>query len=124
MTIIKQIHVVLAILSGCGFALRGYWMLFAPERLRALPVRIAPHVVDTALLATGIAMAVAWRISPIDHPWLAAKLGALVVYIVLGTIALKRGRTRNLRVGALAGALAVFAYIVAVAIRHDPLPIG
>ena len=44
----------------------------------------------------------------------------LVAYVALGTIALKRGRSRRVRAAAFAAALATFAYIVAVAIAHDP----
>jgi len=60
------------------------------------------------------------RISPLAHPWLATKIGALVVYIVLGSIALKRGRTRAIRAAASAAALATYAYIVGVALTRSP----
>jgi uncharacterized membrane protein SirB2 len=46
------------------------------------------------------------------------------VYIVLGTIALKRGRTRGVRAGAWVAALAVFFYILAVAFTKQVVPIG
>jgi len=38
---------------------------------------------------------------------------------VLGTVALKRGKTQGVRAFALLAALAVFAYIVAVALTRD-----
>ena len=56
------------------------------------------------------------------HGWLTAKFFALILYIVLGTIALKRGKTRGQRIAAWIAALLVFGYMVAVAVTHDPFP--
>ena len=53
--------------------------------------------------------------------WLVAKIVGLLVYIVLGTIALKRGRTRRTRAAALIGAIATFGYIAMVALTKSPL---
>jgi len=85
-------------------------------------VRVAPHVVDTVLLASAIALAVTIGQYPLVHGWLTAKLFGLVAYIVLGMVALKRGRTRAARITAFCGALLVFAYIVAVAITKTAVP--
>lgn len=85
-------------------------------------VRVAPHVVDTLLLASAIALAVTVGQYPLVDGWLTAKVLGLVVYIVLGMIALKRGRTRAARIAAFCSALLVFAYIVAVAVTKSVLP--
>ena len=87
-------------------------------------VRVLPHVVDTVLLASAIALAVMIRQYPLAHDWLTAKVFGLIAYIVLGTIALKRGRTRAVRITAFWSALLVFAYIVAVAITKSVVPYG
>lgn len=122
--LLKQLHVVLAALTAAGFVVRGVWMLGDSPMLRRQWVRIAPHVIDTLLLASGVVMAFGLSISPMAHPWLAAKLAAVVFYIVLGTVALKRGRTRRARAAALVAALVVLAYVAAVAVTRDPLPLG
>src|SRR5512135_3858152 len=109
-------------LSGAGFALRGAWMLQGSPLLARRWVRVLPHVVDTVLLASAIALAVMLEQYPLMQGWLTAKLIGLVVYIALGTIALKRGRTRAVRLAAFGGALLVFAYIVAVALTKSVLP--
>jgi uncharacterized membrane protein SirB2 len=83
-------------------------------------VRIVPHVNDTVLLAAGVWLAVALRQAPGTSPWLTAKLAALVVYIVLGTLALRPGRPKGVRVAAWLAALAVFGYMVAVATTRSP----
>ena len=85
-------------------------------------VRIAPHLIDTLLLLSGVTLVVHYRIYPTEQAWLAAKLLALVVYIVVGSIALKRGKTRAVRVTAFFAALIVFAYMLAVANTRLAMP--
>lgn len=117
---IKAVHLSAASLSIAGFVLRGVWMLRAPQRLRLRWVRIAPHVIDTVLLAS--ALWLAWQLGADGtRGWLWAKVAGLLVYIVLGTVALKRGRTLGIRIGAFVTALATFAYIVSVAVTKSPL---
>jgi uncharacterized membrane protein SirB2 len=118
---LKWLHVAAVIASGAGFLARAALMLTGSARLNLRYVRVAPHVVDTVLLAAAVAMAVMASISPLAHPWLAAKIIGLLAYIVLGSIALRYGRTLRARVVALAGAVLVFAYIVGTALRRDPL---
>jgi uncharacterized membrane protein SirB2 len=121
-TLLKYLHVSCVALSGAGFLLRGIWMMRNSPMLARRWVRITPHVVDTALLASAIALAVMIRQYPLVNSWLTAKTLGLIAYIGLGTIALKRGRTRGLRIAAFCGALLVFAYIIAVAITKSVLP--
>jgi uncharacterized membrane protein SirB2 len=85
-------------------------------------VRVAPHVVDTFLL--GSALWLAWFLGqvPFVHGWITAKVLALLVYIGLGMIALRRGRSRPSRIAAFAGALAAAGYIVAVALTRTAAP--
>jgi uncharacterized membrane protein SirB2 len=119
--LLKWLHVVCVVASGAGFVARGALMLADSPLQRARFVRIAPHVVDTVLLAAAITMAVLAKLSPLAHPWLAAKIVGLIAYVVLGTIALRRGRTKPARAAAWTAALLVFAWIVGTALRHDPL---
>ena len=119
--LLKPVHVTLALVSGAGFALRGWWMLRGSPRLDARWVRVAPHAVDTALLLSGATMAVMLDLAPTAHPWLAAKLALLVAYIAAGMVALRRGRTRRIRATALALAVAAYALILATAVSHRPL---
>lgn len=118
---LKHIHMTFAVLSGALFLVRGLWMLAESRRLEQRWVRIAPHVIDTLLLGSAIGLAVWSSQYPGQSPWLTAKLVALVAYIGLGTVALKRGRTRQVRALAFVGALACFAYILAVAVTKNPL---
>jgi uncharacterized membrane protein SirB2 len=117
---LKALHVGCAAASIAFFCVRGAWMLGAPARLQRKWVRVLPHIVDTGLLASAIALAVMLRNYPLTHDWLTAKVVGLFAYIALGTVALKRGRTRGIRIAAFAGAIFVFAYIVAVAVTKSP----
>ena len=121
-TLVKYLHVGCVVLSGTGFVLRGAWMLQGSPMLAQRWVRIMPHVVDTALLASAVALAMMIGQYPLVHGWLTAKVLGLLAYIVLGTIALKRGRTRRIRVAAFYGALLMFAYVVAMAMTKSVLP--
>jgi len=117
----KGLHVGCAALSIGGFAARGVLMLADSPLLAAKPVRIAPHVVDTALLASAIWLAWNLGLGPFSHGWILAKILGLVAYIVLGVIALRRGRTRRVRAAAWVAALAAAGYIVAVALTRSAL---
>jgi len=121
LSLLKVLHVALALVSGAGFALRGAWMLRDSRLLEARWVRTAPHVVDTLLLASGISLALGFGYSPLSQPWLAAKLIVLVLYIGAGTLALRRGRSRQIRVLALVVALVLYTLIVLSALTHRAL---
>lgn len=116
----KSIHVGCVIVSLSGFAARGALMLAESRWLTARFVRITPHVVDTLLLAS--ALWLCWLLGqyPFVQGWLTAKVLGLLAYIGLGTLALRRGRTRSVRAAALAGAVLAAGYVVAVALTRDP----
>lgn len=120
--LLKQLHLTTIAVTLALFVLRGIWMMAAPARLQTRWVRILPHVNDTLLLASGIALAVRLQQYPFVQGWLTAKFFALILYIVLGTYALKRGQTQRQRIAAWIAALLVFAYMVAVARTHSPAP--
>lgn len=122
MDLLKAVHVGSAILSISGFVLRGIWMLQDSPLLKARATRILPHVVDSVLLVSAIALALRLHQYPLVHAWLSAKVLALLAYIALGSIALKYGRNRRVRALSYGLALAVFLYIVAVALTRSPIP--
>lgn len=119
---LKHFHMACALLSGSFFLLRGCWMIAGSAMLQRAWVRRAPHLIDTLLLASALTLALWSGQYPFVAPWLTAKVLALLLYIVLGSIALKRGKTRASRLAAFAGALAVFCYIVAVALSKQSMP--
>jgi uncharacterized membrane protein SirB2 len=117
---LKSVHVICAIASISGFLLRGYWMMLSSPQLELKLTRIAPHVIDTLFLISGVAMLTIASINPLAQDWLLAKFLGLIVYIVLGAIALRRGRTKTIRIVALVTAILCFAYIAGVALNRSP----
>jgi uncharacterized membrane protein SirB2 len=117
--VLKLVHVAAVALSFALFCLRGVWMMSDSGMLGHRWVRVLPHVNDTVLLAAGVGLAFALRLSPAANPWLTAKLVALVVYFALGTLALRPGRPKPVRIAAWVAALAVFAYMAAVAVTRS-----
>jgi uncharacterized membrane protein SirB2 len=116
----KQLHLATVALSWALFFVRGAWMIMESPRLAARWVRVAPHVNDTVLLVAAIYLATFHGL----QPWIVAKLVALVAYILIGMVALRRGPTKPVRVAAWVAAQLVFVYIVAVAVTKNPLPLG
>ena len=119
--VLKYLHVACVVLSGLGFSLRGWWMLNDSPQLKTRLARVVPHVIDSVLL--GSALLMAWQSSqyPFSQGWLTAKFFGLLAYILCGTMALKRARTKGRRVAFLMLALLAYAYIVGVALTRNPL---
>ena len=84
-------------------------------------VKITPQVVDTVLLVSAIILAVQLKYSPLEQPWLMAKIIALMLYIGVGLLALRFGRTRRIRLYAWLSGLVIFLYIVSVALSKSVL---
>jgi uncharacterized membrane protein SirB2 len=119
-TTLKTIHVASAILTISGFALRAYWSLAKPGKLRSRAVRTLPHVVDTIFLLSGIGLIVVMHLNALQQDWLLAKFAALILYIALGMLALRQQLGRGIRYSAFVAALATFAYIVGAALLKTP----
>ncbi len=116
---IKILHMTAALLSIGGFFIRGLWMMADSALLQRRWVKIAPHVIDTLFLLSGLTLMFYVHQYPFVHDWLTAKVLGLIAYIVVGTIALKRGPTKGIRIVAWLAALMIFAYIVGVARTHN-----
>ena len=117
----KTIHVTFVALSFAGFFIRGIWMLRDSPVLKQSWVKITPQLVDTVLLVSAIILAVQLRFSPMEQPWLMAKIIALLAYIVAGLVALRFGRTKRTRLLAWLLGLVIFLYIVSIALSKSVL---
>ena len=114
---IKHLHMTAVGLSIVLFIVRAYWSVSGSALLQRRWVRILPHVVDTVLLTCGVILAAI--IGP-NQPWILTKIVLLIAYIGVGTIAIKRGRTTRGKLTAAVIAVAIFAYIVGVALSKSP----
>jgi uncharacterized membrane protein SirB2 len=118
---IKLTHIACVILSGCLFSLRGLLMLASSGTANHPALRWLSYVIDTALLTSALMLIAILHQYPLVQSWLTVKVLLLVVYIVLGVFALRRGRTRSGRAACFAAAVTVYLAIVSVALTHNPL---
>lgn len=117
---IKSIHVAAVMLSGLLFLARGAAVHAGMTWAMAAPLRYLSYLIDTTLLTAALMLSTLLHQYPFVHGWLTVKVGLLVVYIVLGTFALKRGSTRKVRVLCWLAALLVYVFIITVARAHHP----
>jgi uncharacterized membrane protein SirB2 len=122
--LLKSIHISCVASSYMLFFLRGIWSLNGSAIMSQRWVKIVPHVVDTLLIVSAVALAFSIRQYPFVDAWLTAKIFALLLYIGLGFVALRYGRSKTIRLSAWIMAQLVFIYIVMVAIGHNPWPFG
>ena len=76
---------------------------------------------SSAFLLAGVGMIWTASLPVLSMNWLLAKFAGLVVYVLAGTVAIKRGKTREIRLMASILAVGVFAWIIGVSIRKTPL---
>ena len=117
---IKLVHIFAVLASGGLFLLRGLALNLGAQWAMAAPLRYLSYTIDTVLLTAALMLATILHQYPFVHAWLTVKVVLLVVYVVLGTFALKRGRTPRVRIVSWTVALAVFFFIVTVARAHHP----
>ncbi len=120
-TIIKYSHMTMAVLSISGFVLRFICKQWQPHLLERKLVRVLPHIIDTLLLIFAIWLSIIISQYPFTHSWLTAKVIGLLVYIVLGTMALKRCSTKPGQIVSFIAALVVFSWIASVALSHQAI---
>ncbi|MYL23428.1 regulator SirB [Halomonas alkaliantarctica] len=117
---LKHLHISMAYLSLLFFIVRAVWAVRETPMLQARWVKVVPHVIDTALLTFGVLLAITLNFWPLPG-WLSAKLVALILYIALGTMAIKRAKTPAMRAGFALAAVVVFIYMLGAAIQRTPL---
>ena len=118
--LLKMIHVGSIILSYLLFLTRGIWMMQDSANLQQRWVKILPHIIDTVLLTSAVALAVTLQQNPLSDSWLSAKVVGLLLYIFLGMVVMRFGKTRQTKIVAWIAAQCVFLYIVLVALTKSP----
>ena len=115
-------HVVTVVISISLFFVRGLWMVLESAKLNQRWVKIVPHVSDTILLVSAIILSFSTAQYPFVHGWITAKVILVLVYIGLGMVAMKRGKTKQIRITAWIAAMIVFAYMVLIALTKSVIP--
>lgn len=119
-TLVKYVHVTTVVLSLAGFFLRGILMMRESPLLGARWIKVLPHINDTALLAAALSLAAMSGQYPFVVGWVTAKVLGVIAYIILGALALREASTRKMRIACWLAAMAVFGWIVSVALSRNP----
>lgn len=120
---IKSVHIAAVLLSGMLFLMRGAALHAGANWAMAAPLRYLSYCIDTVLLTAALMLATMLHQYPFVHSWLTMKVLLLIIYIVLGSFALKRGATRRTRMLCWLAALLVFVLIICTARAHHPMGI-
>lgn len=118
---IRLLHIAAVVLSGSLFICRGIAVQAGAIIAMAPAVRVLSYVIDTVLLLTALALVFTLRDVVLQSSWLWAKVVLLPVYIVLGSLALKRAKTRVAKLGFFIAAVATLVFMYGIARSHDPL---
>lgn len=118
---LRAVHMTCAALTITLFVLRGVMMMRDSPYLSHPVVRWTPVAVDTVLLTSALMLTTIIHQYPFTTAWLTVKVALLGVYVVLGSLALRPGRARTVRVTAFLAALATVGFLVSVARTHQPL---
>lgn len=118
---IKMVHIIAVICSGSLFFVRGLMLLNKKQIAMAASVRYLSYSIDTVLLTAALMLATMLPSAMFANGWLLEKIILLVIYIVLGSFALKRGRNQKNRAWFFIAAVSVYAFMFSVARAHHPL---
>jgi len=119
---IKAVHVIAVVASGVLFMTRGVLVHAGRQRwAMAGVVRYVSYGIDTVLLTAALMLVLILPGAMFANHWLTLKLALVVVYVVLGSYALKRAATRRARIACFIAALAIYATMIGIAIAHHPL---
>ena len=119
--LVKTIHVTTVSASIILFSLRYLWMLRDSPRLQSRTAKIVPHVNDTVLFLSAIALAWQTHQYPFVNQWITVKIFALLGYIILGSITLNRQYRKPQRVVTGLAAIGVYGFMISVAVTKNPL---
>ena len=120
---IKSLHLFCVVLSGLVFTTRGLLMLLRSPWAQHVVGKWLSYINDSILLTAGLLLMQITRQTPVTHDWLTVKLSLLVVYIVLGIFALRRGRTLRTRAACFVAALMTYLFMFSIARAHHPMGI-
>lgn len=112
---VKHLHLTFIGASVLFFVIRFALHLRQSALLGKKVFKVAPHVIDTFLLLSGLMLCFMIKQYPFVDPWMTEKIGAVVAYIALGVIALKANRNKLFKVFAFLGAIGWLVYAAKLA---------
>ncbi|AZQ11445.1 MULTISPECIES: SirB2 family protein [Shewanella] len=113
---VKHLHLTLIAVSVLFFVVRFVLKLKESALLEKKLLKIAPHIIDTFLLLSGLSLCFLIKQYPFVDPWLTEKILAVVAYILLAFMAMKSNRNKFFRFFAFLGAIAWVVYAAKMAV--------
>jgi uncharacterized membrane protein SirB2 len=117
---LKTIHITTVLISILLFLSRGFWIYLLKKQLSAKWIRVLPHVNDSVLLGTGIALAIQTQQYPLQQDWLTVKIVCLLIYILLGMLAMKWYQATSTGMASWLTAIIIYLFMISVAVTRQP----
>ena len=114
---IKLIHLIFILTSLASFIARIALSVFKPGILKNKIIKIAPHIIDTVLLVSGITLVIQGNWLDGEFDWILSKLILLLIYIILGVMAMRFSDYK--RWLAFTGAIMCYIFIFLIAITKN-----
>ena len=111
-------HIALVSVSVALFVARGVSVLAGKAWPMSAWSRRGSALIDTTLLIAGCTLWWLLQLNPLYDRWLGMKLLLLPIYIVLGSFAIKRARSRASEARFFVGALVCVAFMAGIALAH------
>ncbi|UXY13074.1 invasion regulator SirB2 [Kosakonia sp. ML.JS2a] len=123
--VLITLHLTSVVLTISLFVLRYWWRWSADPRAQSRWVRVLPHTIDTVLLLSGAGLMWVTGYLPftVKGAWLTEKLFGVIIYIVLGFIALGRHRPRSQQTGFIAFMLGLVVLYIIIKLAATKVPI-
>lgn len=120
---IKHAHILLALISGTLFAVRGAAVLMQ-ARWHAHPkIKLITYIIDIALLTAAFMLLALLPWTTFENGWLLVKVTLIVAYVLLGVGTMRLAKTRLSRAFCYVAALLIFGMVYSIARAHHPLGI-
>lgn len=125
-TAVKHIHLFMIACSVLLFVVRYVLMMVDSDLRNKAFLKRVPHVVDSAMLLSGIALIFITGFIPFtgSAPWLTEKLTCVMVYIALGFVTLNNGKNKVFKTFAFFGALGWLMVAAKIAVTKVPTFLG
>lgn len=120
---LKHFHVLTVAISALMLTIRYALIMANSQLVERKFFKIFPHVNDTFLLLSGVALIMVTGFIPFTPaaPWLTEKLMCVIAYIALGFFAIKLGKNKFIRSLAFFGALGWLAMAGKIAVTKTPM---
>lgn len=124
-SVLIALHLTAVVLTVSFFALRYWWRYSNNALISARWVRVLPHCIDTVLFLSGAGLMWVTGYLPFtdEGSWLTEKLFGVIIYIVLGFIALGRHRPRSQQAGFVAFLLGLVVLYIIIKLATTRIPI-